>query len=157
MGLDMYLYANKYISKAEWRGEEASKQFDEIVKIMQADEFVRKDLPSGSVNFQVAYWRKANQIHGWFVRNVQDDTDDCGSYEVGRDDLQALVDVCRKVLANRKLAAKLLPPAEGFFFGRYEYDDSYFADVQDTADKLAALLEALPEDSGWCFEYQSSW
>ena len=145
MGLDMYLSAKRYMWDKELESVEV-KGFD-----------IPAPLELKELGCRAAYWRKANQIHGWFVRNVQDDTDDCGSYEVGRDDLQALVDVCRKVLANRKLAAKLLPPAEGFFFGRYEYDDSYFADVQDTADKLAALLEALPEDSGWCFEYQSSW
>ena len=145
MGLDMYLSAKRYMWDKELESVEV-KGFD-----------IPAPLELKELGCRAAYWRKANQIHGWFVRNVQDDTDDCGSYEVGRDDLQALVDVCRKVLDNRKLAAKLLPPAEGFFFGRYEYDDSYFADVQDTADKLAALLEALPEDSGWCFEYQSSW
>ena len=145
MGLDMYLSAKRYMWDKELESVEV-KGFD-----------IPAPLELKELGCRAAYWRKANQIHGWFVRNVQDDTDDCGSYEVGRDDLQALVDVCRKVLANRKLAAKLLPPAEGFFFGRYEYDDSYFADVQDTADKLAALLEAVPEGSGWCFEYQSSW
>jgi hypothetical protein len=143
MGLDMYLSAKRYMWDKELESVEV-KGFD-----------IPAPLELKELGCRAAYWRKANQIHGWFVRNVQDDTDDCGSYEVGRDDLQALVDVCRKVLANRKLAAKLLPPAEGFFFGRYEYDDSYFADVQDTADKLAALLEAV--DDSWSFEYQSSW
>ena len=145
MGLDMYLSAKRYLWEKDREGMKVSG-FD-----------IPAPLELKELGCRAAYWRKANQIHGWFVRNVQDDVDDCGSYDVSRDDLQALVDVCRKVLANRKLAAKLLPPAEGFFFGRYEYDDSYFADVQDTADKLAALLEAVPEGSGWCFEYQSSW
>ena len=145
MGLDMYLSAKRYMWDKEREGVEL-KGFD-----------IPAPLELKELGCRAAYWRKANQIHGWFVRNVQDDVDDCGSYEVGRDDLQALVDVCRKVLANRKLAAKLLPPNEGFFFGGYEYDEYYFDELQRTADELAALLEALPEDSGWCFEYQSSW
>jgi hypothetical protein len=86
---------------------------------------------------------------------VQDDEDDCQPYDVSRDDLQALVDLCRRVLANRKLAAELLPPNEGFFFGGYQYDDYYFDELQRTADELAALLEAVDDD--WSFEYQSSW
>ena len=145
MGLDMYLSAKRYLWEKDREGIKVSS-FD-IPAPLELDE----------VRCRAAYWRKANQIHGWFVRNVQDDTDDCGSYEVSRDDLQALVDLCRKVLANRKLAAKLLPPNEGFFFGGYEYDDYYFNELQRTADELVALLEALPKDSGWCFEYQSSW
>ena len=28
---------------------------------------------------EVGYWRKANAIHGWFVRNVQNGKDDCGT------------------------------------------------------------------------------
>lgn len=155
MGLDMYLYANKYISKAEWRGEEASKQFDEIVKIMQADEFIRKDLPSGSVNFQVAYWRKANQIHKWFVDNVQGGEDDCREYGVSREQLQKLLDTCHKVQADITLADEYLPPSEGFFFGSNDIDEWYWQDIDSTIEMLTNTLAHTPEDYG--FTYQSSW
>lgn len=155
MGLDMYLYANKYISKAEWRGEEASKQFDEIVKIMQADEFIRKDLPSGSVNFQVAYWRKANQIHKWFVDNVQDGEDNCREYSVDREQLQKLLDTCHKVKADASLADEYLPPSEGFFFGSNAIDEWYWQDIDSTIEMLTDTLAHTPEDYG--FTYQSSW
>lgn len=47
---------------------------------------------------EVAYWRKANQIHNWFVENVQDGIDDCGYYEVSRQQLQELLRDCRDVL-----------------------------------------------------------
>lgn len=145
MGLDMFLSAKRYL----WREE------SEGVAVTGLD--IPEPLELKEISCRAMYWRKANQIHGWFVRNVQDDEDDCNPYDVARSDLLALLDACRKVLANRKLAAELLPPAEGFFFGRYEYDDGYFEDVQYTADGLAALLEAVPEGSGWWFEYQSSW
>ena len=155
MGLDMYLYANKYISKAEWRGEEASKQFDEIVKIMQADEFIRKDLPSGNVTFQVAYWRKANQIHKWFVDNVQDGDDDCREYSVDREQLQKLLDTCHKVKADASLADEYLPPSQGFFFGSNAIDEWYWQDIDGTIEMLTDTLAHTPEDYG--FTYQSSW
>ena len=148
MGLDMYLSAKKYLWKIDESDAQVSKEIQERINVRRRVK---------EVVIEAAYWRKANQIHGWFVRNVQDGEDDCNPYDVARSDLVALLDACRKVLENRKLAAKLLPPAEGFFFGRYEYDDSYFEDVQRTADGLAALLEAVPEGSGWWFEYQSSW
>jgi len=143
MGLDMYLSAKRYL----WNEER------ETVTVSGFD--IPAPLELCEVRCRAAYWRKANQIHGWFVKNVQDDEDDCQPYEVGRDDLQALVDLCLKVLANRKLAAKLLPPNEGFFFGGYQYDDYYFSELQRTADELAALLEAV--DDSWTFEYQASW
>lgn len=51
----------------------------------------------------VGYWRKANQIHNWFVGNVQDGVDDCGKYEVTEDKLTALLNTCERVLENSKL------------------------------------------------------
>jgi hypothetical protein len=43
-------------------------------------------------------WRKANHIHAWFVKNVQDGTDDCKSYHVSWTKLRELLAVCRRVL-----------------------------------------------------------
>ena len=143
MGLDMYLSAKRYLWDKEREG----------VKVTGID--IPAPLELRELGCRAAYWRKANQIHGWFVRNVQDGEDNCRPFDVTREDLQALIDVCRRVLANRELAAKLLPPNEGFFFGGYEYDEYYFDELQCTADELAALLEAL--DDSWSFEYQSSW
>jgi len=144
MGLDMYLRL------------ERSVRYDEP-PITELPGLGKLPAPLTRVVCMGMQWRKANQVHGWFVRNVQDDEDDCASYGVARSDLLALLEACRSVLDNRKLASKLLPPAEGFFFGRYEYDDNYFLDVQETADGLEALLKAVPEGSDWYFEYQSSW
>jgi len=143
MGLDMYLSAKRYMWDKEREG----------VKVSGID--IPAPLELKELGCRAAYWRKSNQIHGWFVDNVQDGEDDCKSYYVSRENLQELVDLCRKVLANRELAAELLPPNEGFFFGGYQYDDYYFDDLQRTADELTALLEAV--DDSWSFEYQSSW
>ena len=51
----------------------------------------------------VMYWRKANHIHAWFVDNVQDGNDDCGTYIVSQDKLRDLLLVCQKVLEASKL------------------------------------------------------
>ena len=93
---------------------------------------------------EVAYWRKANQIHHWFVVNVQDGEDECQESDVSREQLQELVDVCREVLADHSKAEDLLPSAPGFFFGSTEYDDRYFQDVADTVEQLERVL-AEPE------------
>jgi hypothetical protein len=143
MGLDMYLSAKRYIWDKEGEG----------VEVNGVD--IPAPLKLKELGCRAAYWRKANQIHGWFVRNVQDGEDNCRPFDVTREDLEALIDVCRKVLANRELAAELLPPNEGFFFGGYEYDDDYFDELQDTVDELGVLLKAL--DDSWSFEYQASW
>lgn len=50
---------------------------------------------------QVGYWRKANQIHNWFVENVQDGIDDCNYHrEVTEEDLRELLDICERVIAS---------------------------------------------------------
>ena len=102
------------------------------------------------------YWRKANAIHGWFVENVQDGEDDCKEYEVRADQLEALVDACKRALADRENAAEILPPTSGFFFGNKEVDDWYWENLQMTVDGLSKVL-ANPDLKDWDFFYQASW
>lgn len=52
---------------------------------------------------EVAYWRKANQIHKWFVENVQNNIDDCGEYIVPKEKLEELIKVCEEVINNSEL------------------------------------------------------
>ena len=40
---------------------------------------------------EAVYWRKANQIHKWFVDNIQNGVDDCGEYYVSKENLEALL------------------------------------------------------------------
>lgn len=52
----------------------------------------------------IGYWRKANQIHQWFVDNIQDGVDDCGWHrEVTEQDLKSLLDTCQTVLNCSRL------------------------------------------------------
>jgi hypothetical protein len=48
------------------------------------------ELVESEVIEEVMYWRKANQIHKWFVDNVQDGVDDCKEYWVSEEKLQEL-------------------------------------------------------------------
>lgn len=56
-----------------------------------------------TIQQEVAYWRKANQIHDWFVNNVQDGNDDCECYEVSEEQLRDLLDICIKVRDGSEL------------------------------------------------------
>lgn len=47
---------------------------------------------------ELAYWRKANAIHKWFVDNVQKGKDNCKRYRVKKGDLEALLDVVNELL-----------------------------------------------------------
>ena len=145
MGLDMYLNARKFTSKDYFRPELYNK-------LVQEAPFA---LDTATLEVNVAYWRKSNQIHAWFVKHVQGGQDDCREYSVSRDQLQLLVDNCKLVLMQKEEAANLLPTQEGFFFGSYEYDEWYFKDIQDTIEQLERILNEYPHE--WDFTYQSSW
>lgn len=145
MGLDMYLNAKRFL----WHNE--SELADKLTENFP-------ELGEARVKEVVAeamYWRKSNAIHKWFVDNVQAGVDDCGNYDVSREQLQSLLSVITEVLEDRKKANTLLPPQSGFFFGSKDIDDWYWQDLQNTKQRLEKLL--AHEMPGWWFEYHSSW
>ena len=119
---------------------------------------------------QVAYWRKANEIHKWFVDRVQGGTDDCEFHrEVTKGDLKELAAACRDVLLHGVCAdgdavmavdyeycRKVLPTQSGFFFGGAEYDKWYVRDLRKTAEVCEELADSTDFDSQMIY-YVSSW
>ena len=152
MGLDMYLDAIRYVAHHDYSAETKKEKVigEQVIDLIGGAPGPLKYLETEAI-----YWRKANQIHAWMVRHVQDGADDCRSYDVTRDDLDQLRQTCRDVLANRARAAELLPAQSGFFFGGTDYDDDYFAELERTAEQIEALLD--PKWQHWHFTYQSSW
>lgn len=161
MGLDQYLRASEYVSRGDYFEDEngdyklrESELFKQVVEQFEATNAIDTNGFAGiSVELPMGYWRKANQIHRWFVDNVQDGEDNCGSYYVSRDDLEELRSACLEVITDPDKAMDLLPPQEGFFFGGYEVDEWYFQQLLDTVDILNRCLSSKFSS----FEYQSSW
>jgi hypothetical protein len=114
------------------------------------------DYGAKEVGFRVAYWRKANAIHAWFVKNVQEGRDECQESYVSREQLEELVEVCKQVIEKPKLSTELLPPQSGFFFGSTEVDEWYLHDLEHTVKTLQKAL-AEPAFNKGDFYYQSSW
>jgi len=160
MGLDMYLEARRFVSGYNHSSPDEQKTFEGILDAVGMTGMT--DSPHITVNVNVAYWRKANHIHDWFVKHVQDGEDDCKSYYVPREKLVELEDACRKVVeaGTAEVASELLPTSAGFFFGGTEYDEYYFEQTDWTAKRLAEILTTVPAGSGlstYDFYYQSSW
>lgn len=115
---------------------------------------------------QVGYWRKANQIHNWFVENIQDGIDDCRyHHEVTEDDLERLLDICKtvyesctlgKVVIDSSVAEELLPTTSGFFFGSTDYNEWYVKDIADTIEIIQNVLDTTDFDKQMVY-YVSSW
>ena len=153
MGLDSYLKASKYIGGYEHSGATEKALFLDIVNLTGAGEIYDRSTPSLTVSVTVAYWRKANHIHKWFVDACQGGEDDCRTAYVRKEELQELLDDCRSVLADHSRAEELLPTEEGFFFGGSDYGADYYADIEDTIKQLTPLLQL----EGYDFYYHASW
>lgn len=156
MGLDMYLYADKYVSGYDFYGPDAKAKFNAVLEAAGLQDVSTEDSPSATVSVTVAYWRKANAIHNWFVQNVQGGKDECQKSYVEREQIQTLIDTCEQVVEDRTIAQDLLPPQSGFFFGNAEVDDWYMEQAAYTAKRLRELLTEIPEGEV-DFYYQSSW
>lgn len=154
MGLDMYLSATKYIGNWKHDGEDERSAYRSIAESAGLKDFSCPGSPHLQVQMCVAYWRKANAIHDWFVKNVQDGKDECLAHYVSREKLTELRDLCLKVLETKD--GSLLPPCKGFFFGSTEVDDWYWKDMKETAATLTKLLKDKRLED-WGFSYRSSW
>ena len=61
----------------------------------------RGEKPRYEIATEIGYWRKANQIHNWFVNRVQDGIDDCRYHHpVSRRILEELIETCQEVLGS---------------------------------------------------------
>ena len=145
MGLDMYLTNEIYIG-AKYKHREVTGK----IELFQGKNPVAIDLSKvSSITEDVGYWRKANQIHKWFVDNVQGGEDDCQEHYVDYEQLLQLKALCEKVLETKD--ASLLPPQDGFFFGGTEISEYYFQDLKDTIEIIDGLNE------GGNYYYRASW
>lgn len=98
MGLDMWLSKRIYIGA---RYEHRNVNGTIHITVGEDDRKVPIDFKKVTyIEEEVAYWRKANQIHSWFVKNVQNGIDDCKAYYVSIEQIRELVDLCKKVVED---------------------------------------------------------
>jgi hypothetical protein len=114
MGLDMYLHAENYISQYDYTHNGNTMNRELNIKHYTIDmNSGMGHLPTEGgirVSKVVLYWRKANAIHGWFVRELANDEDECQRILVSRDNLITLRDLCVNALANRDKAEPTQTP-----------------------------------------------
>ena len=182
MGLDMYLEGSfskrAYVQPTDQQYADMREGKEVTVEKSQAlkDALEATGLQNAPIEhhwnhltyvFPIITWRKANQIHKWFVETCQEGDDNCQRHYVSREHLEELLEIIDTILAVKTPAARktkaeeLLPTESGFFFGTEEYGDWYFEQLEDTKkvlDKLFAYEKTA--EAGHCFDnfyYQSSW
>lgn len=159
MGLDMYLYRKTFIYTGDYIKESEQEKVI-VTKGGEHHPYIKNERIKYVVE-EVGYWRKANQIHKWFVDNVQNGVDNCGEYLVKEDQLANLLETCKLILdKDPSKASVLLPVQSGFFFGSTDYDQYYFKDLENTVKIIESLFEK-DLDGGSYLEgdiyYSSSW
>jgi len=148
MGLDMYLEAERYASGYRHSGDEDKRIFNAVLDVLALRDVVDPNSRSAKIRVTVAYWRKANAIHRWFVEHVQDGTDDCGDYYVTHDQLKELRDTCVKALEVADISEK--QPVHNGTSWDAEGQHEHFVEGR-AALNGEALAAILPTERGFFF------
>lgn len=102
-----------------------------------------------SVEEDVMYWRKANHIHAWFVDNVQEGNDDCGTYRVDWEKLRALLVVCDTVLKKSNLVDGTV--SNGTVYDKEHPKGQTLRGAGRVIEDATVAMEILPTREGFFF------
>lgn len=150
MGLDMYLdkcnrkvwgYKDRDVDEIKAKNPSLYEELKPFI-VMRG-----KYHPWESFFAEVGYWRKANAIHKWFVENVQNEVDDCGRYEISKEQLEELLEVCIKVRDGSKLIKGWIQNGETYKDGKWLpcMEEGEYIEDSTIAEEL------LPTQSGFFF------
>ena len=142
MGLDMYLYRRRYIKA--WDHQKPEERHTVILK--KGGKKIPLIHPS-YIEEEVGYWRKANQIHGWFVENCAGGEDNCQQIEVSTEQLKELLKLCKDVVDSAKLVPGKLDNGTEYANG---VETKLYEDGQVIEDTSLAK-ELLPVTAGFFF------
>jgi hypothetical protein len=140
MGLDMYLYRNTRVKNYDFEGNPYE------VNVTYKDKEIKLDVPT-MIEEEVGYWRKANQIHKWFVDNVQGGEDNCEEYDVSRDQLRTLLKLCKQVKQKAILIDGDMVTGMVIENGKVR-EETRIGKVIQNAEEIA---EILPTEGGFFF------
>jgi hypothetical protein len=154
MGLDHGLRKRHYVKNWDHMKPEERHEI-RVLKGGKPDRKIKTDRIA-YIEEEVITWRKANQIHRWFVENVQDGEDDCGSYSVSRDQLKQLLKACKEVLE----ASELVPGqvSNGYSFNG-EGEKVYMREAGQIINNPTVAKRLLPTQEGFFFgsTYYDQW
>lgn len=151
MGLDMYLekcdrraWGFKDVDIADVK-ENNTKLYEAVKPFLhkRGSEYYSWE----SIFEEVGYWRKANAIHKWFVDNVQDGYDDCGYYEVTKEQLEDLLSTCLTVIDGLQLE-------DGYVKSGEKLNNGIFCPIYEEGEIVidSTIAEALlPTQDGFFF------
>jgi len=131
MGLDMFLIGERYFP--EHNEKYFSPEYNNGYKVK-------------SKQYDLGYWRKHPNLHGFIVDRFANGVDDCKKIELTEDNLQQIIQAVKE---------NNMPQVHGFFFG-----ESCNTNKQNTEIVLQKALKWLKikEEGVWrSVWYQASW
>jgi hypothetical protein len=129
MGLDMYLTGNRFIHHMDKRRPAIRKRGEKKGEL-----------------FELGYWRKHPNLHGYIVQTFADGKDECQKIDLSAEGI-------RQIIAA--IEAEDLPETTGFFFGTS--DGSKKTDDLIIFREALAWLETKDEEAWRGVYYQASW
>ncbi|MGZ4160647.1 MAG: hypothetical protein ACXVNF_07630 [Neobacillus sp.] len=152
MDYDEIHFANCRLRKLEAEQNEIYKKVKPYIKYSGETGSTRYSLIE-----DVAYWRKANQIHNWFVEILRNGIDEpLFTIEVTKDNLHDLYNLCLKTLSKNADPRETLPTRLGCYFGNLAYNDWYYREIYETKSLLEYLLRHFNFETHYLM-YQCSW
>lgn len=160
MGLDMYLFKSK--GKKDYTLQELKNFSNQISRKEEGEPYSELEqslIDKGIVSKQgeyiewysafseIGYWRKANHIHEWFVKNVQNEIDDCDYYEVSKTQIQTLLELCKEVDKHSILV-------DGKITNGQRFENGDWVDIKEDGKYIEDPTVAnalLPTSSGFFF------
>lgn len=125
MGLDMYLIGDRYFMNPERRrGELQSERYD------------------------LGYWRKHPNLHGFIVETFADGVDACQEIGLSVEDIRSIIDAVRD---------RQLPETTGFFFGESDDSDEQIGEDTQILEEALKWLEAEEPNVWKSVIYRASW
>lgn len=145
MGLDMNLYKKSYVKN--WNHMKKPERHS--ISIKKEGKAV-KSIDTKKIAYvieELMYWRKANQIHNYFINECNDGVDDCKDIDISEEQLKELLDRCEKVIKASKLVSGKIKNGQVIKDGKWEdvMEDGKYIEDATVADEL------LPTGSGFFF------
>jgi hypothetical protein len=131
MGLDMNLTGVRYL------GSRSTEQDSRENKVKEK-------------RYDLGYWRKHPDLHGYIIENFAEGVDDCKEIELSREGVETIL---HAVLHDD------LPKTTGFFFGETTGEEKEYT-VKTLNNALLWLNSEDKEDETTAFKYiiyQASW
>ena len=145
MGLDMYLSKKTYVKR--WKHDKKEHRHYVSVKLGSKVHPSIQPKRISEIVEEIGYWRKANAIHAWFIKNCADGDDDCREIYVSRSQLQELLDSVNEVLDNVVLKTGIVENGQALKDGEWEpiLEEGKYIENIDVARDL------LPTEEGFFF------